>query len=145
MQRTVMCLLILWFEILPTVSSTVVLLVGLSHAFAVQCRAAGQFCFSRWIWLLSEETACFSMQFFIYIWLESGQLTWFSSQDNTVISSQGVGKKSMSLSQLRTKSPLLANFTVQCKFQVRLCQGSGIWSPEELFSCFHSNLALKCT
>ena len=29
---------------------------------------------------------------FIYISLESGHLTWFSSQDSVVISSQGVGK-----------------------------------------------------
>ena len=92
MQRSVMCLLILWFEFPPALSSTVVLLAGLSHTFGVQCRAFWQYCCSRWIWLFSEEPAHFSMQFFTYIWLDCGQLTWFSSQDSAVISSQGVGK-----------------------------------------------------
>lgn len=56
----------------------------------------------------------------------------------------GRGKKSMSLSQLRNKSPLLlANFSLHWKLQVRPCQGSGAWSPEKLFFCFHWNFIRK--
>ena len=82
-----MCLLILWFEIPPALSSTVVFLAGLS---CICCSV--QYSQAVLLQHLSEEPACFSMQFFIYIWLESGQLTWFSFQDSAVISSQGEGK-----------------------------------------------------
>ena len=137
MQRSVMYLLILWFEIPSALSPTIVLLARLSCiCSSVQYSSA---VLLQQVDMTLVRGACMLLHvIFIYIWLESGHLTWFSSQDSVVISSQGVGKKSTSLSQLRTNSPLLlANFSLHCKLQVRPCQGSGAWSPEKLFFCFH--------